>query len=193
MELEGRLDSLLGGRRDLRQRPRAAERERDNARDRAESMVRKIDEAEGMAIEERDRECYTRAKAVRGFGEGIADLGNDLERDQDEAGTAGVAFTSAKSKVCRLASNLDGVREWYKRDEADRKDSIKRERGRGTRGLRKILIGGWRILGYGTARGYDRSRPRSTVAEDEGMRFGALDKWYLSSESSYEEYERGAE
>ena len=57
MELEGRLDSLLGGRRDLRQRPRAAERERDNARDRAELLVRKIDEAEGMAIEERDREC----------------------------------------------------------------------------------------------------------------------------------------
>ena len=39
MNLEGRIDYLLGARRDLRQRLRAADRERDNVRERAESLV----------------------------------------------------------------------------------------------------------------------------------------------------------
>ena len=40
VDLEGRLDSLLGGRRDLKQRLRADERERDDARYKARSIVR---------------------------------------------------------------------------------------------------------------------------------------------------------
>ena len=40
MDLEGRLYYLLGGRRDIRQRLRAAERERDDARERSKSLVR---------------------------------------------------------------------------------------------------------------------------------------------------------
>ena len=42
MDLEGRLDSLLGGWRDLMQRLREDKRKRDDSRDRAESLVRNI-------------------------------------------------------------------------------------------------------------------------------------------------------
>ena len=46
----------MGGWRDLVQRMRAAEREMENARERAEFLVRKVDEAEGMVRESRDIE-----------------------------------------------------------------------------------------------------------------------------------------
>ena len=48
MELEGRLDSLLGGQRDLRQRLRVDKRERKNSRYKSKSLVRYIDEADGI-------------------------------------------------------------------------------------------------------------------------------------------------
>ena len=48
VELEGRLDSLLGGQRDLRQRLRADKRERKNSRYKSKSLVRYIDEADGI-------------------------------------------------------------------------------------------------------------------------------------------------
>ena len=38
-------------------------------------------------------------------------MGKDLERYQDEVGTAGTAFASSKAEVFRLASNIDGVME----------------------------------------------------------------------------------
>ena len=47
MDMEGRFDYLLGVRRDMRQILRAAERERGDARDRDELIVRKINEARG--------------------------------------------------------------------------------------------------------------------------------------------------
>ena len=40
MDLEGGLNYLLGQRRDLRKRPREDESERDDARERAELLVR---------------------------------------------------------------------------------------------------------------------------------------------------------
>ena len=48
VELEGRLDSLLGGQRDLRQRLRVDKRERKNSRYKSKSLVRYIDEADGI-------------------------------------------------------------------------------------------------------------------------------------------------
>ena len=40
-------------------------------------------------------------------------MGEDLERDQDEAGTAKSAFVSATAELGRLASEPYGVRERY--------------------------------------------------------------------------------
>ena len=42
-----------------------------------------------------------------------------MERDQDEEGTAGTYFTSAKSNLFSRASKLDGVREKSKGAEAN--------------------------------------------------------------------------
>ena len=75
---EGRFYSLLGGLRDHRQRPRATKRESDNIRDRAENIVRNINEAEGMVIEARERKFNSRAKAVGGINKEIGDLGKEL-------------------------------------------------------------------------------------------------------------------
>ena len=46
--------------------------------------------------------------------------------DQDEAGTAEANFASAKSEVCRLAYDLDGVRGWSNGSKADQKDAVER-------------------------------------------------------------------
>ena len=42
-------------------------------------------------------------------------------------------------------------------------------------------------------RGYNWSRPISTAVEDEGMRSGALDKWYILAGNRAEGVEREAE
>ena len=68
-DLEWRFFYPLVGRRDVSQKPREAEREREDARDRAESIVRKIDKAKGMVRETRERECKTRSNAARGISE----------------------------------------------------------------------------------------------------------------------------
>ena len=71
-------------------------------------------------------------------------MGKYLERDQYKAGTSRATFASANAEVFRLISNLNGLRERYKRDEANRKDAIDRGcGGRGTRELRTNLIGVW--------------------------------------------------
>ena len=54
--MEGGLDSLLGGRRDICQRMRVDKRGRDDARYRSKSLVRYIYEADGIVIEARERE-----------------------------------------------------------------------------------------------------------------------------------------
>ena len=41
----------------------------------------------------------------------ITNLGKNIERYQDKAGMDGAAFASAKDELCRIASNLEGVRE----------------------------------------------------------------------------------
>ena len=48
---------------------------------------------------------------VRGIRKEIDNLWKEIERDQDEAGTDGSAFTSVEAKVCRPASKIEGVRE----------------------------------------------------------------------------------
>ena len=51
----------------------------------------------------------------------------------------------------------------------------------------------WRILGYGDTRRYYRSLLELVVAEDEGMRSGALEKWCLSEEARSDEAKREAD
>ena len=134
------------------QRLRAADRDRDDARDRDEFFIRKIDKTEGVVREVREIERSARTNTSAGIREYITNLGKELKRDQDEAVKDGSAFTSDKAEICRLASDIDGVRERSKETRLiTRKPSI--ERGIWTRGTRNILIKGWRILGYGEKRG----------------------------------------
>ena len=41
----------------------------------------------------------------------MINLGKEMERSRDKAGTVRAALTSAKAKVHRLASDIDGVME----------------------------------------------------------------------------------
>ena len=59
----------MEGRRHIRQRLGAAEKERENARDKAESLVRNIDEAKGVVRESRDRECNAWPKSLIWIGD----------------------------------------------------------------------------------------------------------------------------
>ena len=56
----------------------------------------------------------------------------DLEREHDEARTDRAAFVSAKANVCRLSSEIDGVRERSEGSEFDWKDAV--DRGLGGKG-----------------------------------------------------------
>ena len=60
-------------------------------------------------------------------------------------------------------------------------------------GLRTMLIGGWRILGYGVERGYDWSCTRSLAEEDKGSRSGAINKRCLLAEARVNEAKREVE
>ena len=80
MELEGRLYFVLGGRRDLRQRRRADERERDDTRYRYKSLLRKIGKSERMVREVRDNDCNARSKASKGISKDIVNMWKELER-----------------------------------------------------------------------------------------------------------------
>ena len=83
---------MLRRQRYFRQRLKAAERERENVRDRYKFIIRKIYEAKWMVRKERDRECSARAKDVRGLSEDITNMRKEMESYQDEAGTDGSAF-----------------------------------------------------------------------------------------------------
>ena len=100
--LVGRINYLLGGRRDLIQRLRAVEKERYDDRERVELLVRNINEDGGVLRETRERECNSRPKAIGGISEEITDMGKYMERDQDKAGADGDAFTSSKANVCLI-------------------------------------------------------------------------------------------
>ena len=55
-------------------------------------------------------------------------MGKELERDQDEAGTYGAVFTSAKSEVLRIAYDIYGVRDISEGAKANWKDDVDRGR-----------------------------------------------------------------
>ena len=46
--------------------------------------------------------------------------------DQDESGTSGTVFVSAKDYLCRLVSDIYGLRARSKEDSADQKDAVDR-------------------------------------------------------------------
>ena len=100
----------MGRLRELRQRLRASEREMYDDRDRGKLIVRKIDKGKGMVRYARERGCNARFKAASGIIKEITDLGRELEREEDEAGTVGTAFASDEDKVFSIASKIKGVR-----------------------------------------------------------------------------------
>ena len=60
IDMEGRIDSLLMGQRDICHRLREAKMEKDDTRESYDSLVRQVVEVEGMVICAMDRECNTR-------------------------------------------------------------------------------------------------------------------------------------
>ena len=78
MELDRRINSLLGVNMNIGQRVGEVNRERGNARGRSKSLVRKIIEAGGMVRNTRERECNTSAKSVRDISKGNYNMGKEL-------------------------------------------------------------------------------------------------------------------
>ena len=64
-------------------------------------------------------------------------------------GTAGTTYDYVKSKLYRIESKIEVVREQSKGIKANYKDAVGRGHGgeRETEGTMKFLIRGWRILG----------------------------------------------
>ena len=73
-----------------------------------------------------ERERNFRAKSVRGLSKDITDLEEELERYQEVAGTSSAALLSAKVKVCRLAFEINRVRERSKWTNSYQKAAIDR-------------------------------------------------------------------
>ena len=96
----------MGGRRNLRQRLRSAERERDHAKNKNKSTKN----PKGMVREAREIDCNYRDMDSGGIIEEIINMSKDMERYQDKADMYSTAFSSAKAELCRLASAIDGVR-----------------------------------------------------------------------------------
>ena len=88
-----------------------------------------------MVRNSREIECNTRYKAIGGIRKEVIDMGKDLERDQDEAGTDGFAFTSIKPKLFSIYYEIDGLRERSKGTKSDKKDVFNRGHGREEEGL----------------------------------------------------------
>ena len=57
-----------------------------------------------MVREARDSECNARSKAKKRRSGDISNMGKGMDRNQEESGTAGAYFASAKTKVGRLTS-----------------------------------------------------------------------------------------
>ena len=74
---------------------------------------------EAMYIDLNDR-----SKASRGINNNMTDIRKELERSIDESGTDGDSLTSTEVKGRRLASELDRVRERYKRDNTNWRATI---------------------------------------------------------------------
>ena len=53
----------------------------------------------------------------------------ELEREQEKVVTDGPALTYAWNKICRTASDIEGVRYWSKGANDDLKDAVDRGRG----------------------------------------------------------------
>ena len=79
MDLEERINSLLGQWRDLGNILRASKRERGTTSYRSKSILRKINGDKGVVREVRERECNARAEAIGGLIEYITNEGKDLE------------------------------------------------------------------------------------------------------------------
>ena len=65
----------------LFQRPREADRDRGDTRDRTKSLVRQVNEAEEMMKEARDKENIVRAKAIIGINDDMTNMGNEIYRE----------------------------------------------------------------------------------------------------------------
>ena len=79
IDMDGRIYSLLGGWKGIFQRLRVDKRERGNTRDRAESIIRKVNEANEMVREDRERERNSRAESIRGINDEMTNMGKERE------------------------------------------------------------------------------------------------------------------
>ena len=61
------------------QRLRVDKRERGNIRDRSESIIRKVNEANEMVREDRERERNSRAEYIRGINDEMTNMGKERE------------------------------------------------------------------------------------------------------------------
>ena len=100
----------MGGKRDIGKRPRAAEREMDNAREIAESLIRQVDEAKGMVREVRDRDINTRGNTIGGLNDDMKNTEKDMEKAQENMGTSGASLASNEVEARMLSSNLNRIR-----------------------------------------------------------------------------------
>ena len=109
--LEGRVDYLMRTQKYLSHTLRSGEQERGITRDRGKYLVRKMKKYKGMVREARERECNGSSKDVIWISKKIADLGKNMEREQDEAGMSGSAFVSTEAEICRITSNTERIRD----------------------------------------------------------------------------------
>ena len=76
-----------------------------------------------MVREARERECNARAEAVGGINEDMDDLGKNMERNRDEAGTEGAALAPSEDNAHSIAYE---VRERSEGGEDDQRASVNR-------------------------------------------------------------------
>ena len=105
-----RLYCLLGGRRDIGQRPRVAERDTDNTRDMSEFLIRQVDEAKRITREDRDIDINPREKAIGGLNDEMKNMEKYLEKSQDKMSTSGTSLASTEIEAHMLSSEINRVR-----------------------------------------------------------------------------------
>ena len=123
----------MGEQRDLGQRLRAAKRERDDARNKVKLLVRQANEAKGVVREAGDRERNARAESIGGINNEMTYMRKELERDWDEAGTAGAALAFTNVDIQRLASELDWGRERSKGAKSNQRVTVNRAKAAAVR------------------------------------------------------------
>ena len=113
---------------DLSQNLRAAERERENAREWAKLLVSHGNEDKGVVIKARERNHNAMYESIIGINKDMEILGKELEMARDKAGTDCATLTSVKSKSQRPAPKFVGERESSEGGEYDQRYIVHRSK-----------------------------------------------------------------